>query len=181
MVNPTDCPDENGEYIEIYNATSDDIELFGLEITDNTASTSIITGVVIPSKGLVLGVKKPTSTHCYGNLPFDFQYRDIELGNVGDTLTLSNTLGTIDTVDFNGWTVPKGASLALKSGQRTHLDNDDEANWCVSGSSITDGLLTYNDYGTPNTTNLCASAKRHTPSHPKSASYRMLNYLKSWF
>jgi len=90
-------------------------------------------------------------------MPFDFQYRDIELGNIGDILTVSNASGTIDEVDFSNWTVPKGASLALMSGNRSSVDNDIEDNWCNSGTSITDGVFTYMDYGSPGTTNICAA------------------------
>lgn len=183
MVNPTDCPDENGEYLEIYNNTNDKIELFGLKISDNSQSTEVIKGVTIPANGLVLGVRKPVTTHCYGGLPFDFQYRDIELGNVGDNLTISNASGTIDTVDFSTWSVPKGASMALISGNRTSSDNDVEANWCISGTTITDGVVTYADYGSPGTTNICATPiplkrPRALPFwHPLA----LWTWTKSWF
>jgi hypothetical protein len=111
-------------------------------------------------------------------MPFNFQYRDIELGNIGDTLTISNAAGTIDSVDFSSWTVPKGASLALKSGNRTSTLNDQEENWCNSGTLITDGVSTYTDYGSPGTTTICATT---TPSkRPLSLPFRILSTAWSW-
>ncbi|MBT3219274.1 MAG: lamin tail domain-containing protein, partial [Proteobacteria bacterium] len=147
MINPNDnCIDVDGEYFEILNVSGNSVNLNGMTIEDNTLSVTLNQDIYIADNQWALAARDSSSlATCYG-VTADFEYGDdIQIHNDGDDLSLKNSSGTIDIVDFTTWTVPDGSAIELTSSALTTVDNDVEGNWCVS----TEPLGTTNDRGTP--------------------------------
>jgi hypothetical protein len=163
MKNPDAAYDSSGEWIELYNPTGKDIDITGWTIADNDTDSHAIapyvepgeTGdgsLIIPKKGyLVLGRNENTLYN--GNVPVDYEYWGINLGNVGDeVILLDSCSNVIDIVEYNGgdnstFPDPEGASMALRDFDS---DNNDAENWCTSTTPFGDG-----DSGTPGEANDC--------------------------
>lgn len=158
MNNPSAVGDDVGEWFELYNATSVDIDLNGWSISDNGTNAHTIDNggsLVIASKSyLVLGVNADVSTN--GGVTVAYEYASgFALGNSDDELILKASDGnTIDSVAWdNGSTFPdpNGASMSL---QNPNFDNNLGANWCEAATT------TYGDgdFGTPGLANDCPVA-----------------------
>ncbi|MDP6932694.1 MAG: lamin tail domain-containing protein, partial [Myxococcota bacterium] len=144
MVYPLDCGDFKAEYIEIRNATSRPVDLAGLWISSIGGDEQIADSVVVGPGGLALGARKPEGLNCYEIAP-DF-IMELRLNNGGDSVSVANSRDTIDKVNFEGWDIPKGASLSLAPSAQDAEANDDESNWCAATSRIAGGVT---DLGTP--------------------------------
>ena len=152
MQNPAAVNDVDGEWFEIYNTTTSDINLVGLEISD-LGSDSFLVGqtlIVEAESYVVLGNSDDIATN--GGITLDYDYgSQMTLGNSDDEILLSNDLGIIDMVAWdNGQTFPdpSGASMNLDPTSYNEVDNDDGSNWCESTSALSSG-----DYGTPGLVN----------------------------
>lgn len=152
--NDTDCDPENeGEYLEIYNASGADVDLAGLSIADAAPVTTVLDRpTVIPAGGFALGIGAPEANFCYPSLAsaVDFTYSAV-WNNGGDKVVLANAGGPLDTVDFLTWSPPRGASMRLSDNKRDVTSNDAVASWCASpATALVDGGP---DLGTPGTAN----------------------------
>jgi 2',3'-cyclic-nucleotide 2'-phosphodiesterase (5'-nucleotidase family) len=158
MQNPSAVFDSNGEWFEVYNPTTSDIDIDGWTIMDDDFDSFVIDNggsLIIPADGyLVLGNNADSSTN--GGVSVDYEYLSefpdgIFLGNGSDELVLLDSSSTeIDRVAWdNGATFPdpNGASMALIDPA---LDNNVGANWCESQTAFGDG-----DFGTPGAANDC--------------------------
>jgi FG-GAP repeat len=152
MVDPTQCLDENAEYIEVLNTTSEAVDLEGLVVTDGSGlSSTLATSVWVEAGGRVVGLRgsgTSLDSSCYG-FNADFRYdASIELSNRGGSISIGSATEVFDTVDFEGWDLPSAASLNLRDDATTALDNDSEANWCEASTAIS-----RLDAGTPGAAN----------------------------
>ena len=136
MQNPSDVADDKGEWFEIYNAESDDVNIDGYIIKDNGSESHTINNggsLIIPAGGfIVLGINNDNATN--GGLTVDYQYNGFSLGNGDDEVILVYSDGTtiIDKVEYdNGSTFPdpSGASMVLKD---LTADNNVGSNWTTS-------------------------------------------------
>ncbi|MDP6932189.1 MAG: MopE-related protein [Myxococcota bacterium] len=148
MVDPADCGDFKAEYFEIYNSTASPVNLQGLELDIASGSSETVdeTAVIGPGDYAVVA-RRPSATQCHG-LDAD-ALTDIKLANGGDVLSIGYGSTTFDEVDYGGWTVPSGASLALDPDSVDASDNDDEDSWCAATSTISGAT----DLGTPGVAN----------------------------
>lgn len=148
MQNPEAVSDSEGEWFELYNTTSSDIELSGCIIRDNGGDNHIINAsLVVPTNGYAVLAKNGTSTENGGIIP-DYVYSGMILSNSSDEIVLTCNEVEIDRVEYdNGLTFPdpNGASMILASPE---LDNNIGSNWCTSTSAFGDG-----DLGTPGSQN----------------------------
>ncbi|MEE2779112.1 MAG: lamin tail domain-containing protein, partial [Myxococcota bacterium] len=159
MANPSEVVDKKGEWFELYNTTSQSIDINGWAVGDASGNIHNIvsdSAVIIPAKGyVVLTLDKDTVDN--GNINPDYSYQktsgnpDFYLNNDWDHLTLYWVGMIIDRVDYAsgfGWPVESGASMQLSSNALDDDANDDPGFWCLSSSPY--GL---GDLGTPGGSN----------------------------
>jgi hypothetical protein len=150
MNNPDAVSDSNGEWFEVYNTTTMDINLLGLEIYDLTASHVINQSVFVPAAGYaVLGRNADVATN--GGIDVDYQFFSVQINNGTEDLGISNSSGTLDSVywtDSGLMPSTAGSSLTLSADYLNDLDNDDNMYWCESITMLPSG-----DYGTPGAAN----------------------------
>lgn len=150
MYDPETIPDDLGEWIEIYNASDEPVDLNGWRLTDEVGNLHIIQKgapwIIEPGQLYVLGNNANEDTN--GGVEIDYFYSKDEftLQNKADSVIIQNLFGApIDSVHYDepqGWPVAKGASLALI---HPNLDNEVPENWTVS----TQAYGTGDNLGTP--------------------------------
>ena len=154
MQNPSAVADSTGEWFELYNPTSSDIDIEGWTIKDDDFDTHLIANggpLLIPAGGyLVLGVNADSNVN--GGVPVDYAYGSgWFLSNSADEVVLlDGGLIEIDRVEYDGGPTfpdPNGASMSLFDPA---LDNNVGANWCTASTPFGDG-----DLGTPSAGNDC--------------------------
>ncbi|MFC1988478.1 lamin tail domain-containing protein [Chloroflexota bacterium] len=149
MANPRSVSDSDGEWIEIYNPTSSNIDIDGWTITDGETDHIIDNGgpLVISDKGyLILGSNADSNVNGGVNVAYAYgSYFDGGLGlsNNGDEVMLYDPDGVeVDRMHYNGILVGWGGfSLELINPE---LDNDYLGSW-VRATTPYNG----SDLGTP--------------------------------
>jgi hypothetical protein len=155
MTDPASVADDAGEWIELLNTTSGDIDLSGWVLHDIdplTPQWHVIRGngpVVIPAGGiLVVGALANPAGN--GGVSVDYAWAAFSLANDEDEVVLEVKGEQIDAVRYAvpGWPVGEGHSLSLDPGHQTASENDDPMVWCAA-------VAAYNaiDHGTPGTVN----------------------------
>ena len=146
MQNPSNVSDALGEFFELWNTTSDPIDVEGWVIHDNNGDMHTIQAggaLLLPADGfLVLGINADTATN--GGVVVDYQYAGITLGNGEDTLVLEDRNGqVIDLVTWDGGATfpdPNGRSMELLPGILEPASaNDLGLNWHASTGSLPGG------------------------------------------
>ncbi|MDX1416087.1 MAG: lamin tail domain-containing protein, partial [Candidatus Promineifilaceae bacterium] len=153
MNNPSAVGDNEGEWFEVYNTTTGDIDLNGWTIADNDGDSHLIANngpLNVPAGGfLVLGRNADSATN--GGVSVDYEYSGINLANGDDEVVLfDSTLNEVNRVEYDGGPAfpdPNGASMSLEDPA---LDNSVGANWCEAVTPFGDG-----DLGTPGSENIC--------------------------
>jgi hypothetical protein len=144
MRNPAAVGDSAGEWIEIHNPTTADVDLEGWAIDDGASDLHIVRGSLsVPAGGYAV-IGRSTDTSRNGGAGVDYSYGgSFVLGNGADSIALHDAHGRpVDEVGWDDgatWIRPNGASMAL-------LDQG----WCESGPQFGAG-----DRGTPGTVNDC--------------------------
>jgi hypothetical protein len=152
MQNPDAVFDSAGEWFELFNPTSSDIDINGWTIKDDDNDSHVINNggpLNVPAGGfLVLGRNADPLTN--GGVIVDYEYSSFILANDDDEVVLSEGTIEIDHVEYDGGPLfpdPTGASMALRDPA---LDNNVGENWCTSTTPFGDG-----DLGTPGAENIC--------------------------
>ncbi len=156
MQNPAAVSDSSGEWFEIYNAGPSTVELLNFRFEDESTASEFFTvssSLLIASGDyLVFGINDDLSTN--GNIPVDYEYSGLSLGNSSDGLVIRDTtLNIIDEVVWdNGleFPDPSGASMML-IGSDPLIDNALGSNWAESTNMLSSG-----DFGTPGSGNFSA-------------------------
>jgi PKD repeat protein len=147
MQNPSAVADSAGEWFEVFNPGSIDLNLQGWTIRDEGSDSHTISGtLIVPALGYaVLGRNADSATN--GGIAVDYQYSGITLGNGADELVLERAdSSTADIVRWDGgtsWPDPTGASMELNDANN---DNNVGSNWATASDAIGNG-----DSGTPGT------------------------------
>lgn len=154
MADPYDCPDGRAEYIELFNTTSDRIDLDGIEVViDGTPATVVATGT-IAGRGYAVGVLTNDTPRCY-NLAAEFSYSGVTLPNDGGTVSVRVGGTVLDTVDYGAFgDQPVAASWTLQPSTLTGSGNDDPYAWCTAPDRIPGAVA---DRGTPGFANVACS------------------------
>ncbi|MHC1604880.1 MAG: lamin tail domain-containing protein [Candidatus Methanofastidiosia archaeon] len=145
MQNPSAVSDSKGEWFELYNTTSDDINLNGWTIYDERNDSFVIdVDIVIPAQGyLVFGRNGDETTN--GGVKVDYVYKGMYLSNTFDNLILLDENNVeIDRVEYGGerdFPSSSGKSMELKN---PFYDNNVGTNWGIC--TVEYGL---GDMGTP--------------------------------
>ncbi|MDP8254835.1 MAG: lamin tail domain-containing protein [Candidatus Alcyoniella australis] len=152
MYDPLALEDIVGEWVELLNTTQTAFNLRGCVFSDENEEhlSTIETDLALPANGyLILGIglddnQSPAQP--------DWTWGEYNLGNSGDTVSLTCSGEVIDQVVYDeaamDYDPVKGASLALCPGSEDTTANDDMAAWRFSTSAMSDG-----DLGTPREAN----------------------------
>ena len=149
MQNPAAVSDANGEWFELYNSTSSDIDINGWTIRDDDVDSHVIDNggpLLVPAKGyLVLGNNADSGTN--GGYTCDYSYGTAwYLANTADEIVLEDGLkAEIARINYDGgpiWPDPTGHSMGWTGPPGSY---DDGSDW------VEDTTATYGDgdYGTP--------------------------------
>ena len=150
MINPAAVPSSRGQWFELYNRTSQAIDLSGWTISDDATDLHVISTdshLWLPAESyLVFGANADPASN--GRLNVDYvYYRDFTLFIDGDQVVLSDARGQeIDRVAYDGtWPglSPPGASMALLAPD---VDNSRASNWHASFQAWRNGA---GDFGSP--------------------------------
>jgi len=149
MQDPCAVNDNFGEWFELYNNTSQAIDLENCIISDDGSNSFTVNkSVIIAANGYVVFTVNGTYAN-NGGVNSDFDYpNSFYLGNDDDEIILTCNGVEIDRVAYDGgpnFPDPTGASMILANFS---LDNTIGANWCISTSSYGSG-----DLGTPGAVN----------------------------
>ena len=146
MVNPESVSDSYGEWFEVVNISSDQIDLNGWTIKDGQDNQHIINNSennlwILPGEYLVLAKNGNISSN--GGVVSDYTYSGISLSNSEDAVILINDQGAIvDQVEYNNnWPFSSGVSMELHDELS---QNNDVINWFAAVNIYGDG-----DLGTP--------------------------------
>ena len=155
MNNPSAVSDGDGEWFEVHNPGSADVDIDGFTIRDDGSDSHMIVNggpLVVPAGGfVVLGNNADSATN--GGVTVDYSYGSgWFLSNSADEVILEDTTGAeVDRVEYDGGPLfpdPTGASMALFDPA---LDNNVGENWCTASTPFGDG-----DLGTPGAVNDCS-------------------------
>ncbi len=154
MVNPRSVADPSGEYIELYNAAANAIDLYGWTLTDLDGESVTIDEHLVLDAGAyaVLGTNAEEATN--GGVRVDYVYSaDLKLNNGADeVITLALDGGLINEVSYDtGWPIDAGAALGLDPSRLDLGSSGSVDAWCAQTS-----VLPMGDLGTPGVENdLC--------------------------
>lgn len=141
--------DSDGEWLEIHNSTSADVNLLGFTIRDAEFDGFVVDmGVVVPANGyVVIGINADMAVN--GGVAVDYVWPEgtFFLSNSSDEVIIEVGGVVIDEVAYDdsmGWPDFAGASLSLQPTALDAVANDDVANWCAGSTPY--GL---GDFGSP--------------------------------
>ncbi len=155
MADPDASSDDKGEWIEVYNPGSQNININGWTIKDTGGEEHKLKNpgpLWVPATGyLVLG--RTTNTNDNGGTPVAYAYDKVTLDNSSDDLILlDEKLKVVTSIAYNvssGWKIVAGSSLSLSSNT---ADPSQSSSWCVETSTWTGSK---GDRGTPLTAPKC--------------------------
>jgi hypothetical protein len=139
MANPAAVSDTAGEWFEIFNQSTNDIDLNGLVLTDNGSNSHTVSNVdpLILASGSYFVFGRNNDTAANGGVDVDYLYSNFTLGNTNDAINLLFDGLLIDSLIYSS-----GSSFGA-AGQSSELT--------LSGFQLTDEGLVYGngDIGTP--------------------------------
>ena len=158
MNNPDAVTDGNGEWFEIFNTTTDEIDLNGLQIRGTAVGSPLFTVAVpllIQPDGYLVFAKNG-NVLLNGGVTEDFDYSNsFVLGDTSGAIVLDNGPLEIDRVVWNAtFPLPVGHSMQVDSARYDDVDNNVGGNWCAATAPMPGG-----DDGTPGSDNRSCSGE----------------------
>jgi cysteine-rich repeat protein len=159
MVNPKSVDDSIGEWVEIYNASAQPIDINGLVLSEDDKFDEHIIhhckALIVPPGG-VLAIGASTDVSKNGGAKLSYAYTGVSLNNLKDSLILEarykdGTTVKVDRVHWDtSWPINKlaGFALAVDTTQTTAEGNDDFTHWCPAVDKLSGG-----DRGSPGVVN----------------------------
>jgi hypothetical protein len=153
MIDPDNTNDTNGEWIEVYNASDQTIDLRDWVISDDGADSHTIGALnpilISPWSYGVLARNTNPALNC--GVTADYGYSSFSLGNAGDEVILTAAGCVVDRISYTSGfdTVSKTKQLDPYSLTAAANDSTENASvWCDAQTSMTCG-----DMGTPGAEN----------------------------
>jgi len=144
MADPSAVSDTQGEWIELYNASSRTLDLSSVTINKNTSSKSI-SGSIAPNSYFVIAKSENAL------VPYDFTVSFSSLANSGGTFSIKSNGVTLHEVTYPSAITGKSWQLDVDS----YEFYDDFSNYCAGSDAIsTDNT----DLGTPKAANIICSS-----------------------
>lgn len=121
-------PVELGTWFEIYNPSSDQVDLYGLEIDDGARDAfQIEHSVAVPGRGYAVLASGDAAAVGF---EADYVYEGMALERE-DALFLVSDRATVDAVAWDErFPMSSGASMSLSARSLTARDNDEPSSWC---------------------------------------------------
>ena len=158
MMAPAAVGDAYGEWFEVYNTTSVDIDLVGWDLTSaGNTGTTVTESLIVPAGGtVVLGTEDDAAQN--GDAAVDYAYDRalLAFSDATDNVFLYLQGTWIARAAWDGsddWVLVDGASAQLDSDYLNLTGQADGAYWCASTTEFGDG-----DLGTPNDSNTVCTA-----------------------
>jgi len=158
MNNPRNVGDPQGEWIELFNSTSGELDLYGLELRSTDGDSYVISeSLALASEGYIVLASNPNFSQ-NGGVAADHAYADVHFSNESDDISIVMDGVTIDNISWdNGTTMPDpdGASIMLDPwGYTNGATSPDRSYWCAA----TTAWATDSDLGSPGAENeLCST------------------------
>lgn len=145
MAATNDGGSDDGEWIEVFNASERPLNLVGCLLKDDGLDSHAIAGTLslLPGEYRVLGRSKDPSANL--GAPVDYAYSDFSLEDGGDQIEIACDGVVIDRVQYDADTVVIGVATQLDPAMLGPYENDDPASWCLSLAGYGTGGM----YGTP--------------------------------
>lgn len=125
--------DSSAEWIELYNPTTDVLELGGIEVDAANGGIVVDTGVtVLPGSFVVLSAPGAVVGPDYV-----YDYFRVPLRNGADTITVGREGRELDRVAYDtagAWPGGPGESLRLDVSLHDTVENDSASAWCSGGA-----------------------------------------------
>ena len=140
MANPAAVSDTAGEWFELYNPTSEVVELTGVVLSDDGSNSHTISTenlIIFPDEYFVMARNGDPGSN--GGFIADYIYSGFSLGNSSDQIILTDSLSEL-RLDYTSGFVAAGQSSELISNTMI------ETGYALTDSSLTYGL---GDIGTP--------------------------------
>ena len=158
MYNPPESGTDSLEFIEIYNAGANPVDLTGIYF-DQGVNYTFPSQTLAAGATFLVAVDSAAAEGVFG-VPFDAEWTSGGLSNGGEDLVLKTSLGTlIDSVDYDDFTPwptepdGNGPSLDLID---VALDNNDGTNWTASCVAVPGQVINGNQvFATPGVVNAC--------------------------
>jgi Lamin Tail Domain len=157
MINPDSTLDNNGEWIELYNAGTETVNIDGWILSDNGTDAHTISngGTLNIAVGeyLVLGIDSSRATN--GDYPCDYEYSNFSLANSADEVILKDGATVIDSVAYDeaaNWIIPVGASTVFIG--TPNEDNNLYTQWATSTLRLDNFTGSVGDKGSPGTSSV---------------------------
>ena len=149
LSNPVATSDADGEWIELFNTTDEDIDLGGWVLADGDGGIHVVGSgepVLIPSGGHAVLSRSGDASSNGGILAADVHGDALALANAGDSLELRVAGAVIDGIVFetSSWALVPGRAHALDPGSYSGVLNDDPGSWCSAEEPWSEG-----DAGSP--------------------------------
>jgi hypothetical protein len=142
MANPKNISDANGEWIELYNASIEAIDIKHWILQDSVGSHVIAQSVIIPAQSYIVLSRASNASN---GLPMDYTSSyvygsGISLSNSGDSITLLNDKAElIAEVTFSTADILEGCSTQM-SAEVNLLTQSPNLVWCFSSVNM-NGLV----------------------------------------
>lgn len=155
MPDPDAVSDQRGEWLELYNNTSIDINLDDHSVEDLDYDIADLSGLTLGAgEFFVLCVEEDPTQN--GGVACDLEVRRpsygtcsgtdcMLLGNSDDEIIILNPAGTVDQVVYAASWVSPGEATGLDPDEFDEISNDSKASWCAQSTAIESG----GDKGTP--------------------------------
>lgn len=161
MTNPSDLPDPEGEWFEVYNTSDRTIALNGLVFEDDGVESYqvVSSDLILVDAGQAIAFISSSDVGASGHV-----YEGLSLSNGSDTLRVlvpgeAASLVLDEVMWDNGATFPdtSGAAMMLDQNFFGYAENDDGTAWCLASSAWS----TMDDLGSPGTVNGGCSSFDH--------------------
>ena len=152
MIDSSTVDDTDGEWFEVYNTTSNDIDMVGWEIKANDGDEFEVDSSLVVAAGdyAVFGVNSDATQNGGLSLDYEYDFADFSFDQGTDSIFLylgENWLNRARVT--SDWTVPEGASLNLDADYLEAAYTNEPDYWCSSEDVFGDG-----DAGTPGDANI---------------------------
>lgn len=156
MQNPSAVGDSAGEWFEVHNITTADIDMHGWLLSDHNSESylsNMVGTTIVPAGGYLVFANNGDNLTNGGItvVDYDFSGSGTGLANSLGSIAFSSEGTEIDRVDWTdsgSFPVPDGTSMELDTAAYDSVLNDDGNNWGIATSAYGDG-----DLGTPGAVN----------------------------
>ena len=143
MRDPLAVDDTFGEWVEVYNNSAYEVNLYGFEVTDLGSNAFTVDSDVWVSPDSYLILARHGDLGANGGVLADFVWSNYSLSNTEDEVILTFGGVEIDAVEYwdPDWPDVAGSAMSLDFDAYDATLNDEFENWCAGNAPFGDGDL----------------------------------------